>query len=78
MLTRPFLLLRSRQMANIGPHLKSIPGKKGKQCSICRQEFPPDAKPSVGKAFANHAREKHGAGVKTKQASSCVSNGDVA
>jgi hypothetical protein len=39
------------------PHLLSVLG--GRHCSICKMPFPPDTKPSVNEAFAQHVLKAH-------------------
>ena len=44
-------------MSRVGPHLITI--AEVKYCSVCREPFPQDSKPSVSKAFVAHVREQH-------------------
>ena len=44
-------------MSRVGPHLIII--AEIKCCSVCREPFPEDSKPSVSKAFVAHVREQH-------------------
>ena len=44
-------------MSRVGAHLITV--AEVKCCSVCRESFPEDSKPSVSKAFVAHVREKH-------------------
>ncbi len=48
------------------PHLINYQGAQ--RCSICKMPFPPDAKPSVDEAFAEHVIKAHRPGQTTKDA----------
>jgi hypothetical protein len=57
--------------SKLPPHLIDYQGAR--RCSICKMPFPPDLKPSVDKAFAEHVVKAHRPGQTSEEVNQAAS-----